>query len=689
MQNPQVMQLREKAAARVAWSFALVSIALFLGALAMMFAARNATIPGGSLWTLSNVIENAVPIGVPIVGGVLASRRPGNAIGWLFLAAGFFAALSELGLPLGVWILAENAGPVPLGRTAAWLGNWVWILSFIALAFVLLLFPTGHVPSRRWRPVAWFMGFASVPLAAIPLVGASRAWSEPFTASAFSGLLGPAFTVVLAIVLGPPLVAVVVRFRQSSGDERLQMKWFVTSTFLVVLAAVLINVSSSVVVSAVFSLALMFFLVSIAIAVLKYRLYEIDVVISKTVLYGVLAAFFTVVYVAIVTGVGAAIGSAHNPFLTLLAAAVIALAFNPVRDNGKRLANRIAYGKRATPYEVLSAFADKMAGTYSLEDILPRTAQMLVEGTGAVRADVWLLVGSVLVDEATWPEGEPLESFTVVDGASPEVPGASRSVAVRHQGDLLGAISIHKSASDPVTSVDDKLVSDVASQAGLVLRNVRLIEDLRASRQRIVAAQDEERRKIERNIHDGAQQQLVALSVKQRLLQGMLRSDPEKAASLVDQLQADTSDALENLRSLARGIYPPLLADQGLAVALQSQARHAAVPTAVESDGLERYPQEAEAAVYFCTLEALQNVAKYAGASRATVRLSAVDGRLSFAVQDDGVGFDPSAKGYGTGMQGMADRLAALGGELHVTSAPGTGTLVEGTLPAEALNPTA
>jgi signal transduction histidine kinase len=419
-----------------------------------------------------------------------------------------------------------------------------------------------------------------------------------------------------------------------------------------------------------------------AVAILKYGLYEIDVVINKTIVYGLLAAFFTVVYVAVVVGVGTAIGSSHNALLTLLAAAVIAIAFNPVRNRAKKLANRIAYGERATPYEILSEFAERMSATYSLEDVLPRTAQMLAQGTGAARADVWLRVGAHLVDEGTWPEAERLGDVPLTDGSSVEVPGASRTAPVRHQGELLGALSIHKPPGDPVSPVEDRLLSDVASQAGLVLRNVGLIEDLKASRQRIVAAQDQERRKIERNIHDGAQQQLVALALKLNLAKSFATREPAKTEELLGQLKAEAQDALENLRDLARGIYPPLLADRGLVAALEAQARKSAVPTQVEPDGVGRYSQDSEAAVYFCTLEALQNVAKYAQASRAIVRLSCLDGHLSFAVQDDGVGFDPATKGHGTGMQGMHDRLAALGGELRVISTPGSGTLVEGSVPA-------
>jgi signal transduction histidine kinase len=224
----------------------------------------------------------------------------------------------------------------------------------------------------------------------------------------------------------------------------------------------------------------------------------------------------------------------------------------------------------------------------------------------------------------------------------------------------------------------DKLVRDLAAQAGLVLRNVRLIEELRESRRRLVAAQDEERRKIERNLHDGAQQQLVALSVQLRLAEQLVGRDEQKERELLARLQASASDALEDLRDLARGIYPPLLADKGLAAALEGQARKAAIPTTVEAEGIGRYAQEVESTIYFCTLEALNNIAKYANASHASVRLSHDDHHLVFEVTDDGAGFDPEVNRYGTGLQGMADRLNAIGGTLEVASAPGAGTTVAG-----------
>ena len=233
---------------------------------------------------------------------------------------------------------------------------------------------------------------------------------------------------------------------------------------------------------------------------------------------------------------------------------------------------------------------------------------------------------------------------------------------------------------EPLRPAGEQLVADVASQAGLVLSNAGLIEDLRASRQRLVTAQDETRRRLERNIHDGAQQDLVALTIKLRLA-GTSVENLTEARQAFGELQTDASEALQNLRDLAHGIYPPVLADLGLAAALNAQAAKSVVPVTVDADGIGRFPQEIEAAVYFCCLEALQNIAKYAHATQARVRVRAHDRTLSFTVSDDGAGYDPRRTPMGSGLRNMADRLAALGGELDVRSAPGTGTTVTGRLP--------
>jgi signal transduction histidine kinase len=484
--------------------------------------------------------------------------------------------------------------------------------------------------------------------------------------------------------------SLIVRMRRSRRDEREQIKWFAFAASILVVAVILgsplFHVGGQL-------QAVAFPLVPLAsaIAILKYRLYDIDVVINKTVLVGALAGFVTVVYLAIVVGVGAAVGTHGEPnvVLSIVATAIVALAFQPLRTRAQRLANRLVYGKRATPYEVLSVFAERMGETFATEDVLPRLARAIADGTGATKAEVWLRVGDRLRSAASWPSMAaedvrlPLGDREVI-----EVTGADRVAEVRHQGELLGALTLTKPANDPVTLAEEKLLTDLASQAGLVLRNVRLtaelrarLEDLRSSRQRLVAAQDEERRKLERNLHDGAQQQLVALAVKARLASALVGNEPEKELAMLSDIRQGLGDALETLRDLARGIYPPLLADKGLGAALDAQARKAAVPVAVEPNGIGRYPQEIEAAVYFCTLEALNNVAKYAEASSAQVGLADAGGELQFRIVDDGRGFDTSVTDYGTGLQGMADRLEAVGGTLEVRSEPGRGTTIIGRVP--------
>ena len=258
-----------------------------------------------------------------------------------------------------------------------------------------------------------------------------------------------------------------------------------------------------------------------------------------------------------------------------------------------------------------------------------------------------------------------------------------------HQGELHGALSVAKRAGEQLTPVEESLLTDLAGQAALVLRNVGLtsdlearIDELRSSRQRLVSAQDEERRRLERNLHDGAQQLLVALKVKLGLAEILLGRNPDTAKLTLAQIKADADEALETLRDLARGIYPPLLADKGLVVALESQARKATLPVTVEAEHVERYSQDVEAAVYFCCLEALQNVQKYAGAKHTFIRLRGDGERLHFEVQDDGAGFDPATTKRGTGLTNMTDRLDALGGYVELTSSPGQGATMAGSLPS-------
>jgi signal transduction histidine kinase len=664
---------------------AAASVALIAGGLALAYVDRH--LPAGrTAWNLSAVLGGVANLAVPAVGFVLASRRPGNRVGWLLLAGGLVLGLSGFAVAYGSAALVAVPGSLPMGRAFTWLSSWIWVIPVAMLAFVFLLFPAGRLRSPRWRPAAWLAGGAFTLAAADLLVNATRFWAHPFSSSAQAKtpVVAAAFFLIAA-ALAVSVAAVVVRFARSAGEERLQLKWFAAAAVLVagtLIAGLVTNSPAAYVLS---NLAFLCLWVAIGIAVLKYRLYDIDLVISKAVLYGSLAVFITAVYAALVAGVGTLAGGRGRPLLAALAAAVVAVAFQPVRQRAGRLANRVVYGRRASPYQVLSDFAQRIGAAYSAEEVLPQMAQIVAAGTGAEQVVVWLRVGDQLRPVA-FSGGSVAAGPLPVDAlpvgqATPPVPGSDISLPVVHQRELLGAISIKMPKDEPLRPAGKQLVADVASQAGLVLANAGLIEDLRASRQRLVTAQDGARRRLERNLHDGAQQDLVALSIKLNLAEITVAEDPAQASQVFGGLKADTAAALENLRDLARGIYPPLLADLGLAAALNAQANKSAVPVAVEAGGIGRFGQDTEAAVYFCCLEALQNTAKYARATHARIHLEAQNGTLRFTVSDNGTGYDARHTPMGSGLRNMADRLAALGGRLEVLSAPGQGTTVTGYLP--------
>ena len=676
-------------ARRLAWSLGIVSIALLLAALVLMFVDRGSDVPSNvAVWSASDVLDVLVSLGVPVLGIVIVNKRPKNAIGWVFIVAGIALALGSIGQTYAVHALRADPGSLPAGRALAWVSNVLWPIPIIALTVLFLLFPTGHLPSPRWRPVAWLVVATCVVLTLGALILATAGWSDPFGGiDAAAGSAGDVARVAIVIAVFAEVVALllsvaslVVRFRRSTGVERLQLKWFVSAAALAAVAFSVGIFVDSAVVSVILSISLLCLYVAIGIAMVKHNLYDIDVIINKTITYGALAAFITAIYVVVVVVIGAVIGVTEG--VSLLATAVVAVAFQPIRRRAQQIANRLVYGERATPYEVLSRFSEHVGETYSDEDILVRMARLLAEGTGATSAAVWLRVGDDVRPAAVWPtNGGMATAIPLVRGEPPEVDGVTAAVPVRHQRELLGLLTVTKPPNEPLSSVEDKLVADLAAQAGLVLANSKLIEDLRASRQRLVAAQDEERRRLERNLHDGAQQQLVALALRLKLARTTASKDLVEADRMLEQLEVDVTDALENLRELARGVYPPLLADQGLTAAIVAQSRRSTIPVRIEADGIDRFPQDIETAIYFCTLEALQNAAKYADAGQITVRLVQDDGGLVLSVRDDGRGFDPALTPLGAGLQNMADRLAALGGRLIVRSRAGGGTTIEGRIP--------
>ena len=648
-----------------------------------------------------------------LVGVLIVSRQPRNWAGWTFMAVGAPFPLGIVSLAVVVYGARTRPDAVPL--LSAWATVSEFALYPVALLPLLfLLYPDGHVPSPRWRWAARgllggtalaALGFLVRPGPFNNSVDDGILFVTPIGRDGFARISGALIAIGAVTALISALstaLAVTQRFRRSTDEQRQQMRLLALVAGIAGASLLMLFVLDLVAVALglgedgdplVFTLLLVLTALTLVIgipaayliAIFRYGLWDMDVVVRKTVQYAVLLVAFMLVGLVIVAAVPALLfgmGSGVSYLPTVLLAGVLSAVFLWLRPRAARLANRFVYGKRATPYEVLSEFSERVGETYSTDDVLPRMAQLVAEATGAGRVDVWLRAAGMLRPEAAWPTDAAGSASRPLTGDVIAARDGEYTAEVRHQGELLGGITLEPAPDDPMNPAKEALVRDLATQAGLVLRNVSLIEDLRESRRRIVAAQEERAKKLERDIHDGAQQQLVALAVKQRLATSLVGGDDERLRTMLGELGADTNDALENLRDLARGIYPPLLADRGLPAALDAQARKAPLPVDVDADGVGRYPQEVESAVYFSVLEALQNVAKYAEASRAQVRLRATDGVLSFEVADDGRGFDSEAARTGTGLQGVADRLAALGGEVDIESRPGEGTTMSGRVPA-------
>ena len=409
---------------------------------------------------------------------------------------------------------------------------------------------------------------------------------------------------------------------------------------------------------------------------------------------GGLSVFVVITYVVIVLGLGAFVGRTDSPDLglSLLATAIVALGFEPVQIRLERRAIRMVNEGRPSPYDVLSRFSEAVTGPQGGEDVPARMAQVLVEGTGVLWAQVWLTDDDGLVLAATYP----LLADADLDPPGAAPPPGRRTHTVRLAGEPLGVLRICEQEGRPLTPVEDKLFAGLAAQAGVVLDGVRLraqlarravelsgrAKDLRISRERLVEAQDAARRRLERDIHDGAQQHLVALAVNLRLAETLTAQSSERASDVLAAQVGAAQVATDTLIELARGIYPRRLGTDGIGAALRSAVATSPVPVVVIDEGCGRHPRAIEAAVYFCCLEAVQNAVKHADATGVAVALWAEEGVLKFTITDDGRGFDVEAVDDGGGLTNMRDRVDSLGGTMSWLRLADGGTRVCGQLPS-------
>ena len=545
-----------------------------------------------------------------------------------------------------------------------------------------------------------------------------------------------------ALPLWPVLIEAVVvvsigagasqrRYARSTGLERQRMQWFgwaaaVALEMLLVSLALWILVSWPTRASNVLTASLLPFAVAVGMCGTRRFAGRVDRILTYTVSLAGLTGVVAAVYLVIVAGLGNTPTASERSLLILsmVSAAVAALLYGPARRRLALYANRIVYGEREAPDAVLRTFGSRLSRAVPMDELLLQVAESLRKTLALTSAEVWTGSGGRLQRTVSVPDSsvatltlsEEEESVVARAGVTgtawlsvwaPGVVAGREGSVLRvapttHSGSVLGLIvAVRPEGADQFTADDDTMLAELARQVGLALHNVELdsalqksleelrqqAEELQESRARIVAASDAARRQIERNLHDGAQQHLVALAVNVRLARKLAGSDPQASLEILDELGAGLQNAVQELRALAHGIYPPLLADRGIEEALRSAAGRVALPTRVEASGLARQPAEVEAAVYFCCLEALQNASKHAGDSASvTVRVWEEPDALLFEVSDDGAGFDPSSsKGRGAGFVNMNDRVGAMGGTLHVRSAPGEGTTVSGRIPLNAV----
>jgi signal transduction histidine kinase len=637
------------------------------------------------------VLSPLLAIAFGIVGALIVRRHPGHAVGLLAAAGGFCLSLSAFAGAYAAYSLTHRHLLLATGF-AEWLRGWTWYPgSTILIVLVPTLFPDGKLPSPRWRWLVWAVVTGILTqLAWVSLSQLMFGFQDVDGPYATAGWLFNLLTTLSGVFWILPVFAAVfalgVRFRRSRGLERQQLKWFLAAVALqaafwagsfAVSATTHLSPYQNPYFEILIPLALLAMPLAIGVAILRHRLYDIDVVISRGLVYTGLATFITAAYLVVVVGIGFAVGTGGRPNLPLsvVAMALVVVLIQPVRIRLHRLANRLVYGIPSDPYAVLAELSRTAAGG-DVDHALAQIAQALARGMSSPRARVRLLLPGAAALTATWPPGTTGDfgqTFAVTDG-----------------GESVGEIEAEASA-------DEGLTQALTSQAGLALRTLRLSAELAgrlaqleaqageltASRTRLVQAQENERRRLERDLHDGIQQDLVVLIAKARLARNQLDRDPALAAETLAELQTSAQHAVADLRSLARGIHPAVLSSRGLVEAIDSMAARMPVGVHVEADPRVRevrYAPEIEGAAYFVVAEGLANVLKHSGATEATVTISATDSWLRVAIADDGRGFAASEV-MESGLRGLRDRVAALGGHIEIDAGE-SGTRLEASLPS-------
>jgi signal transduction histidine kinase len=508
------------------------------------------------VWTIAEPQTIAVAIAYSGVGALLAARRPGNAIGWLFLAMGLVGALVALAFHWAIYGLVTQPG-APGAALALW-GGLALASTLLVPTFPLLLFPSGRLPDRRTRIVTVLAALATVALAFSLITGdfAPPGFPELYERTpnplALDEPVGdPGLAVMAQLLLG--LIAIgllLARFRAARGIARQQYRWVVLAMGLVIVASLAdfvvraAGTSWYVVTSPALSLAFMLVPVAMGIAILRYHLWDFDVVISRTLVYLALSGCVVGIYVFVVGWLGAAFRTGGNLVFSLIATAIVAVLFQPLRERIQRGVNRLLYGERDEPYAVISRLGRRLEESLAPEAMLPVI-------TGTVRDALKLPYSAIALLQG----GEPV----VVAATGQPVPDPVR-VPLVYQHEPIGELLLAPRApGETFSPADRRLMDDLARQAGIAVHAVQLTIDLQQARERLVEAREEERRRLRRDLHDGLGSQLAALNLQAGALRGLIDTDPLTAQAEVVELRTQLRDAIASIRTLVHGLRPPAI----------------------------------------------------------------------------------------------------------------------------------
>lgn len=651
-------------------------------ALLVLFALELALVPEAHPFDAADV-ENTYPnlvFGsiVPLLGALILSRLPRHPLGWVFLLCGLASAVTLAVFPYADEGLAHG---LPGALAAAWVSEWIWGLGLIPLVTVgVLLFPDGRPPTPRWR---WLL---VSDLGAVALVFLANAFHPgklenhpaatnplgvPLPRDAFV-VLGTAGMVLFVVGFIGGVFSAILRWRRASGSERTQLAWFAFSIALLAIALFVPWPSGLRTVTLVIAVPLL--PLSVAAAILRGHLYGIEVAVRRSLVYATLTAVLVTAYAAVVAAVGLFFQHGSGPAAALVATALVAVAFAPVRERAQGGVDRLLYGEGRDPYAVLTGLGRQLDSTSpdTSDDTLTEIAATVARSMRLpyVRVDVRRAGESERsAEHGTLPLGE----LTAVELTYREQPVGRLLVAPR-------------TARDPFRPADLRLLDDLGHQIGVAAHAMLLTGDLQRSREELVTMREEERRRIRRDLHDGLGPALAGVALGLDAVQRLASPYAQSAAELADQLKVEVQQSLADVRRLVEDLRPPDLDQLGLVGALRHQAgkvteRDPGLEVDVDGEDLPQLPAAVEVAAYRIATEALTNVGRHASARSCRILLVMDDpARLRLEIEDDGVGVLGGRPG-GIGLTAMRERATELGGSLRVCRRDQGGTLVTARIP--------